>query len=276
MNRDDSKIVTLYNQVKMPVVGLGVWKADVGGDVETAVKIAVNGGYRLIDTATIYENEIGVGQTLRELDISREQLFITTKVWNTDQGYENTLQAFELSRKNLGLEYVDLYLIHWPIKATVIETWKAMEHLYQQGYVKAIGVSNFEIEHLEFLMENCQVKPMVNQVEFHPHLTQKKLLQYCKQQEIQVQAWSPLMRGNIFEVPLIQHLAHKYHKTPAQIVLRWDLQHGVATIPKSIKSSRIQENIDIFAFEIEQADMDRVDALNEDKRYGSNPNRYYE
>ncbi|MGA9174946.1 MAG: aldo/keto reductase [Thermoactinomyces sp.] len=261
----------LANGVKMPWLGLGVWKAKEGSEVENAVKEAIRVGYRSIDTAAVYKNEEGVGKAIKESGVAREDLFITTKVWNSDQGYESTLQAFETSRKKLGLEYVDLYLVHWPVQGKYKETWKAMEKLYKEGLVRAIGVSNFKIHHLKDLLADCEVKPMVNQVEFHPYLTQKDLLAFCKEQQIQLEAWSPLMQGEVVNVPEIKELAEKYGKTPAQIVLRWDLQHGVVTIPKSVKAHRIKENADLFDFELTAEDMAKLDGLNKDHRFGPDP-----
>ena len=269
-----SDSVKLANGVEMPRLGLGVWKAKDGEEVENAVKAAIETGYRLIDTAAVYKNEEGVGKATKASGIMREELFITTKVWNDQQGYESTLQAFEESRKKLGLEYLDLYLIHWPVKEKFKETWKALEKLYQDGWVKAIGVSNFQVHHLKDLIADAKVKPMVNQVEFHPYLTQKELLSYCKEENIQMEAWSPLMQGEVVRVDVIKELAEKYGKTPAQIVLRWDLQHGVVTIPKSVKEHRIRENADVFDFELSPEDMDKLDALNKNHRFGPDPDNF--
>ncbi|MBA4547805.1 aldo/keto reductase [Thermoactinomyces intermedius] len=269
-----SDTVKLANGVEMPRLGLGVWKAKDGEEVQNAVKAAIQTGYRLIDTAAVYKNEEGVGKAIKESGVSREDLFITTKVWNDDQGYDSTLQAFEESRKKLGLEYIDLYLIHWPVKGKYKETWKALEKLYEDGLVKAIGVSNFQVHHLKDLLADAKVKPVVNQVEFHPYLTQKELLAYCNEENIQLEAWSPLMQGEVVRVDVIKELAEKYGKTPAQIVLRWDLQHGVVTIPKSVKEHRIRENADVFDFELSQEDMDKLDALNKNHRFGPDPDNF--
>src|SRR5579875_2931424 len=258
----------------MPWLGLGVYKAKAGEEVERAVSAALRAGYRSIDTAAFYQNEDGVGKAVKESEIAREDLFITTKVWNTDQGYDSTLKAFEESRKKLDLEYLDLYLIHWPVKSKYKETWRALEKLYKDGLVRAIGVSNFHIHHLEDLMAESEVTPMVNQVEFHPRLFQKELLSFCKQQEIQLEAWSPLMRGELFENTTIVELAHKHKKTPAQIVLRWDLQHGVVTIPKSVHEHRIKENAEIFDFELTSDDMQKMDELHIGKRVGPDPDNF--
>ncbi|MDN4594300.1 aldo/keto reductase [Polycladomyces subterraneus] len=258
----------------MPWLGLGVWRAQEGGEVENAVKTAIRVGYRSIDTAAMYGNEVGVGRAVRESGVPREELFITTKVWNTDQGYDSTLAAFEASLQRLGMDYVDLYLIHWPVAGKYKETWKALEKIYRDGRARAIGVSNFQIHHLEDLMADAEIKPMVNQVEFHPHLTQKELRAYCSQHGIQVEAWRPLMKGEVANVPEIRELAAKYGKTPAQIVLRWNLQHGVVTIPKSVKEYRIRENADVFDFELSQEDMAKLDGLNRNQRFGPDPDNF--
>ncbi|BCU81115.1 glyoxal reductase [Polycladomyces abyssicola] len=274
MAKQIADTTVLANGVKFPWLGLGVWKAKEGNEVENAVKVAIQTGYRSVDTAAVYQNEEGVGKAIKECGVPREELFITTKVWNADQGYESTLKAFETSRKKLGLEYVDLYLVHWPVKGKYKETWKALEKLYKEGWVRAIGVSNFQVHHLKDVIEDCEVKPMVNQVEFHPYLTQKELLAFCKEQYIQLEAWSPLMQGEVVNVTEIQELAKKYGKTPAQIVLRWDLQHGVVTIPKSVKEHRIKENADIFDFELTAEDMAKLDALNKNHRFGPDPDNF--
>ena len=221
-----------------------------------------------------YENEEGVGQAIRESGIPREQVFVTTKVWNTDQGYETTLKAFDASLKKLGFDYVDLYLVHWPVKGKYKETYKALEKLYKDGYVRAIGVSNFQIHHLQDVLADCEIKPMVNQVEYHPRLTQKELLTFCRENGIQLEAWSPLMRGEILTEPTIVEIGKKYGKTPAQVVLRWDLQHGVVTIPKSVTPARIKENADIFDFSLTDEEMKQIDALNLNKRVGPDPDNF--
>ncbi|MBO2533432.1 Aldo/keto reductase [Planifilum fulgidum] len=269
-----SDATVLANGVNMPWLGLGVYKAKEGEEVEQAVKAALRIGYRSIDTAAFYGNEEGVGRAVRESGIPREEIFITTKVWNSDQGYERTLAAFEASLQRLGMEYVDLYLIHWPVKGKYKETWRALETLYKEGKARAIGVSNFQVHHLEDLMADAEIKPMVNQVEFHPFLTQEKLRDFCRREGIQLEAWSPLMRGEVVNVPEIVELAEKYGKTPAQIVLRWDLQHGVVTIPKSVREARIRENADLFDFELSAEDMAKLDALNRNHRFGPDPDNF--
>ncbi|MBS3742386.1 MAG: aldo/keto reductase, partial [Candidatus Cloacimonetes bacterium] len=238
---------------------------------------ALETGYRLIDTASVYGNEEGVGKAVRESDLPREEVFVTSKVWNTDQGYERTLKAFDKSMNRLGLDYLDLYLIHWPVSDLYKDTWKALEKLYNEGRIRAIGVSNFLIHHLKDLMEDAEITPMVNQVEFHPHLVQQELHDFCQKNQIQSEAWAPLMRGKVNEIPLLKGLAEKYEKTPAQIVLRWDLQKGVATIPKSSNPERIRSNADIFDFELSEGDVKRIDDLEqggEERVTGEHPDQY--
>ncbi|MFE4427220.1 aldo/keto reductase [Peribacillus butanolivorans] len=263
--------ITLHNGVKMPQLGFGVFKVKNGSETVESVKKAIEVGYRSIDTAAVYENEEGVGQAIRESGISREELFITSKVWNTDQGYETTLQAFDDSLKRLGLEYLDLYLIHWPGKDKYLETWKALEKLYNEGKVKSIGVSNFHVHHLEKLLENSEIKPVVNQIELHPLLTQVEIRDYCEKHDIKVEAWSPLGRGSLIEEPTINHIAKKHGKSSAQVLIRWHLQHEIVVIPKSITPSRIEENAQVFDFSLSLNEMNQIDALNKNERFGSNP-----
>ncbi|MBD2861970.1 aldo/keto reductase [Paenibacillus sp. IB182363] len=265
----------LGNGVRMPWLGLGVWKVTEGQEVEHAVRTAIETGYRSIDTAAVYGNEEGVGRAIRDSGVSRDELFVTTKVWNADQGYDSTLAAYEQSLGKLGLEYVDLYLIHWPVKGKYKDTWKALEHLYEQGRVRAIGVSNFHVHHLDDLLQDAVVKPMVNQVEYHPRLSQRPLLAYCQKNGIQMEAWSPLMQGKeLISHELLVGLGQKYGKSPAQIILRWDLQNGVVTIPKSVTPSRIRENADIFDFQLSAEDMSLIDGLNLDTRVGADPDNF--
>ncbi|WP_191562179.1 aldo/keto reductase [Metabacillus idriensis] len=269
---------TLHNGVKMPWLGLGVFKVEEGPELVNAVKTAIKLGYRSIDTAAIYENEEGVGQGIREgiaeAGISREDLFVTSKVWNADLGYESTISAYETSLAKLGLDYLDLYLIHWPVEDKYKEAWRALEGLYKEGKIKAIGVSNFQIHQLKNLMKDALVKPMVNQVEYHPRLTQKELQSFCREQGIQLEAWSPLMQGQLLDQPLLKELADKYNKSIAQIILRWDLQNGVITIPKSTKEHRIAENASIFDFELSKEDMELIHGLNQDHRVGPDPDNF--
>ncbi|WP_313636639.1 aldo/keto reductase [Paenibacillus sp.] len=264
---------TLNDGVTIPWLGLGVWQSKDGEEVIHAVKTAVEVGYRSIDTAAAYNNEEGVGQAIRECGVARDELFITTKVWNADQGYESTLKAFEVSRRKLGLDYIDLYLIHWPVTGKYRETWKALIHLQKEGLIKSIGVSNFQIHHLKDIIEDTGVVPVVNQVEFHPLLTQRELLKYANEQGVQLEAWSPLMQGNL-DLPLLNELAEKYGKTPAQIVLRWDLQQGVITIPKSVHADRIKENAGFFDFTLSDEDVKAIEDLNKDHRFGPDPDNF--
>ncbi|MEY8753805.1 aldo/keto reductase [Peribacillus frigoritolerans] len=263
--------ITLHNGVKMPQLGFGVFKVKNGNETVESVKKAIEVGYRAIDTAAIYENEEGVGQAIRECGVPREELFITSKVWNTEQGYETTLKAFEDSLNRLGLEYLDLYLIHWPGKYKYLETWRALEKLYKDGKVKSIGVSNFHVHHLENLLANSEVKPVVNQIELHPLLTQVEIRDYCAKHEIKVESWSPLGRGNLLEEPTINHIAKKHGKSSAQVLIRWHLQHDLVVIPKSITPSRIKENAQVFDFSLSLNEMNQIDALNKNERFGSNP-----
>ncbi|MED3994461.1 aldo/keto reductase [Peribacillus frigoritolerans] len=269
---------TLHNGVKMPWFGLGVFKVEEGPELVNAVKVAIKHGYRSIDTAAIYENEEGVGQGIREglkeAGISREDLFVTSKVWNADLGYESTIAAYEKSLQKLGLEYLDLYLIHWPVEGKYKEAWRALETLYKEGKVKAIGVSNFQIRHLKDLMEDAEVKPMVNQVECHPRLTQKEVQAFCKEQGIQLEAWSPLMQGELLDNEVLQAIATKHGKSVAQVILRWDLQNGIVTIPKSTKEHRIVENSTVFDFELTEEEMNQIDGLNQNHRVGPDPDNF--
>lgn len=265
---------TLHNGIEMPWFGLGVFKVEEGQEVEASVKMAIHAGYKSIDTAAIYKNEEGVGKAIRESDVPREELFITTKVWNADQGYDSTLKAFDESMEKLGLEYLDLYLVHWPVKGKYVDTWKALEKLYKDGKVRAIGVSNFQIHHLQDILEVAEVKPMVNQVEYHPKLSQVELLNFCKENEIQLEAWSPLMQGQLLENEVLKEIAASHDKSVAQVILRWDLQNGVVTIPKSVKEHRIKENADIFDFELSGEEMQKIHGLNEDKRVGPDPDNF--
>lgn len=270
--------VTLNNGVKMPGFGLGVFKVEEGPELVEAVKAAIKNGYRSIDTAAIYENEEGVGegirQGLKETGLSREELFVTSKVWNSDLGYEETLKAYETSLQKLGLDYLDLYLIHWPVEGKYKDAWRALETLYKKDKVKAIGVSNFQIHHLEDLLQNAEVKPVINQVEYHPRLTQKELRAYCEQQNIQLEAWSPLMQGELLDNDVLSAIAAKHNKSTAQVILRWDVQNGVITIPKSTKEHRIIQNADIFDFELTSDEMQEIDALNQNHRVGPDPDNF--
>ena len=258
----DEKYRTLYNGIKMPSIGFGTYKSGNDEDTARIVKYALEIGYRQIDTASFYGNEVGVGKGIKDSGIKREEIFLVTKLWNDDHGYENTIKAFNKSLERLQVEYIDLYLIHWPNKLNA-ETWRAFEYLYKIGKVKAIGVCNFKIGHLEELKATAEIMPMVNQVEIHPLSSKDIMLDYCNKNNIQLVAWSPIMRGKIFSNELIIALAEKYKKTIAEVILRWHIQRGVIPIPKSSNEERIKENIDVFDFEISKEDMDIIDSLNE-------------
>lgn len=267
---------TLHNGVKMPWFGLGVFQVEDGDEVINSVKWAIEHGYRSIDTAAVYKNEEGVGQAIKESGIPREELFITSKLWNSNQGYEETLQAFETTLSKLDLDYLDLYLIHWPVPKLnkYKETWKALEKLYKDGKIRAIGVSNFKEHHLEDLMTEAEIVPMVNQVEFHPHLQQESLHEFCKKHQIQLEAWSPLKQGKILADPTLTKIAEKHGKSTAQVILRWDLQKEVVTIPKSVKQHRIQDNSNIFDFELSEEDMQLIKEMNREERVGPDPDEF--
>lgn len=271
--------VTLNNGLEMPLVGYGVFRVPDGDDLADAVKTAIAKGYRSIDTAQVYRNEESVGRGIRaaidEGLVAREELFVTSKVWNDGLSYEETLAAYASSLEKLGLDYLDLYLIHWPgLDTNYIEAYKALEKIYQDGRVRSIGVSNFHVHHLEHLLKETTVIPVINQIEFHPHLTQEEVRNYCKEHRIQVEAWSPLMNGSLLEEALIQQLASKYNKTPAQIVLRYDVQHGVVTIPKTMTPSRMTENLDVFDFALADEEMAQLDSMNDGLRCGPDPEKF--
>ncbi|MGE8001644.1 aldo/keto reductase [Lysinibacillus sp. NPDC093190] len=271
--------VTLNNSLEMPLIGYGVFRVPEGDDLAEAVKTAIARGYRSIDTAQVYRNEESVGRGIRaaidEGLVTREELFVTSKVWNDGLSYEETLVAYDSSLEKLGLDYLDLYLVHWPgIDTNYVDVYKALEKIYQDGRVRSIGVSNFHVHHLENLLKETSVIPVINQIEFHPHLTQEEVRAYCKEKGIQVEAWSPLMNGSLLEESLIQQLASKYGKTPAQIVLRYDVQHGVVTIPKTMTPARMTENLTVFDFALTEEEMAQLDALNDGLRCGPDPEKF--
>ncbi|WP_342533691.1 aldo/keto reductase [Lysinibacillus sp. FSL K6-0057] len=271
--------VVLNNGLKMPLVGYGVFRVPEGDDLAEAVKTAIAKGYRSIDTAQVYRNEESVGRGIRaaieEGIVTREELFITSKVWNDGLSYEETLAAYDSSLEKIGLDYLDLYLVHWPgIDQNYLEVYKALEKIYQDGRVRSIGVSNFHVHHLESLLKATTVVPVINQIEFHPHLTQEEVRAYCKDKGIQVEAWSPLMNGSLLEETLIQELAAKYGKTPAQIVLRYDVQHDVVTIPKTMTPARMTENLAVFDFALTEQEMTQLDAMNDGLRCGPDPEKF--
>lgn len=265
----ENKLIKLNNGVDIPVLGFGTYKL-LGKDAFESVSYALEVGYRHIDTAKIYENEEFVGEAVKKSGLKREEIFLTSKVWNTDRGYDNTLKAFELSLKKLNTDYLDLYLIHWP-KDLNAETWRALERLYSEKRVRAIGVSNFKEHHLTELFKTCEVMPVINQVEFHPELTQPELLKFCSSKNIVIEAWSPLMRGKIFSMDVLKELSEFYNKTIPQIVLRWNVQLGVVTIPKSSTRERIKDNFNIFDFEISKEHMERINSLNKNLRTSHDP-----
>ncbi|MFI9628549.1 aldo/keto reductase [Streptomyces sp. NPDC052042] len=265
--------ITLNNGVEMPQLGFGVWQVP-DDEAAKAVATAIESGYRSIDTAAIYENEKGTGRAVAASGVAREELFITTKLWNTEQGYDSTLRAFDASLDKLGTDYVDLYLIHWPVPAkdAYVDTYKAIEKIYSEGRAKAIGVSNFLPEHLERLLGETSVVPAVNQIELHPQLQQAESRTFHAAHGIATEAWSPLGQGKgLLEVPTIVAIARKHGRTPAQVVLRWHVQTGNVVIPKSVTPSRIVENIAVFDFELDADDLAAIAALDEGKRLGPNP-----
>nr|WP_239253902.1 aldo/keto reductase [Listeria ilorinensis] len=268
--------IQLNNGVKMPRHGFGVYKLADENRFRTSLEVAAEAGYRLFDTAMFYHNEAYLGNFLASSGMKREDYFVTTKVWNTDQGYDNTLRAFETSLKKLQLDQLDLYLVHWPKQEPFFDTWRALERLYDQGLIRAIGVSNFEAHHLERLMTEANVLPAVDQVETHPHFSNRLLHRYLEELHIAHQAWSPLGRGPLLtSEPLLQEIGDKYGKTPAQVVLRWHLQNNVAIIPKSETPERIRENASIYDFALTGQEIRAIDRLNRGERVSNAPDVIY-
>lgn len=269
------KFATLNNGVKMPMVGLGVFRCS-DEEAYYTVKSALENGYRHIDTAMIYENEDAVGKALKDSKIPREELFITTKLWNEDMRKDNQRKAIEDSLKRLELNYVDLYLIHWPVKDKFVTSWLEMEKIYKDGLAKAVGVSNFLEHHLDEIFKVSHLIPAVNQVEFHPYVAQPNLVKFCKEKGIQFESWSPLgaTKNNLLKDNTIVEIAQKYNKTPAQIVLRWNIEKDVVTIPKSSNKERQKENINIFDFELSKEDISKIDSLDRNERVGSHPDTF--
>lgn len=268
--------LTLNNGLAMPQVGLGVYKMTDEIEASFAIQSALRMGYRLIDTASLYENEQIVGDAVKESSLRRDEVFLTTKVWNSDQGYDQTLKAFETSLNKLQTSYLDLYLIHWPgrEKEKYRETWRAFERLYSEGAVKAIGVCNFQVHHLEDLLAVCNEAPAVNQIENHPYLTQEEVRAYCREKNIIAEAWSPIARNKLASEPTLNHIAKKHGKSVSQVILRWHLQNGTVVIPKSVHPERIKENSELFDFQLSLEDIKNINALNKGERFGPDPDEF--
>ncbi len=263
--------ITLNNGVEIPRLGLGVFKSTPGPETEQAVIYALDAGYRHIDTAQIYRNEKDVGEAIRKSEVQRDDIFVTTKIWNNNQGYDKTLRTFDESLGVMGFEYIDLLLIHWPLEELRKDTWKALEELYKNKKCRAIGVSNYTIRHLQEMDDYAEIMPAVNQVEFHPYLYQKDLLEYCLQKNILIEAYTPLTRGEKLKDENLLAIAKHYEKTPAQILIRWCLQHDLVTLPKSVHRDRIIENADVFDFSISDTDMKMLDSFHENFRVAWDP-----
>ena len=272
MNLQSTK--TLANGVEMPRVGLGVYKMTDRDETLQAITTALELGYRAIDTAALYYNEEEVGEAIRHSAVPREEIFVTTKVWNSDQGYDNTLRAFETSLKKLNMDYVDLYLTHWAVEGKFVDTYRAIERLYDEKLIRVPGVSNHHEHHLEEILVSCHVAPMVNQIELHPYLNQAQIRAFCATKNIAVTAWSPLGRGNVLTDTTIVDIANQYGVTPAQIILRWHLQNDVIVIPKSVTPSRIKDNSELFHFELTNETMEQLNQLNRNERFGQNPDNF--
>ena len=263
--------VTLRGGVEMPMLGLGVWQSAPGEETRNAVSVALATGYRHVDTARAYRNESDVGAALRESGLPRRELFVTTKLWNADHGYDRALRAIDASLASLGLEQVDLYLVHWPVEGLRGETWRAMERILGEGKARAIGVSNYTVRHLDELLAKAKVPPAVNQVEFSPFLYQRALLEHCRRNDVQLEAYGPLVRGQRLRQPVLVRVAEKHGRTAAQVLLRWGLQHGLVVIPKSVHAERIRENAELYGFALDAEDLGALDALDEGLRTSWDP-----
>ncbi len=268
--------VQLNDGVEIPRLGLGVFKSEPGRETEDAVRWAIQAGYRHIDTAALYANEASVGAGMRSSGVDRSEVFVTTKVWNTDHGYDKTLRAFDASLSELGFDYVDLYLVHWPVPAggLAADTWRALETMRAEGRSRSIGVSNFEPHHLDQLAETSDVVPSVNQVELHPYLQQKDLQAYCRDHGIRLEAWSPLAKGEVVKDPVLRAIGDRYGKDPVQVTVRWMLQKGIVTIPKSVRQHRIVSNAEVYDFALDEAEMARIETLDRNRRTGPHPDRF--
>jgi methylglyoxal/glyoxal reductase len=266
--------ITLSNGVKIPQLGLGMYDPSFGDETYQAVLDAIKIGYRHVDTATVYRNEDQVGRAIKDSGVSRGELFITTKVWDSDQGYDKTLRAYENSLKLLGLDYVDLYLVHWPVRATRKEAYQALEDLYKRKLVRAIGVSNYLVPHLEELLTYAEIIPAVNQFEITPYLYSAETVALCHKHKIQVESYSPLVRGKKESDPRLVAIAKKYNKSTYQVLIRWALDHGFVTIPKSSDCQRIKDNFDVFDFKISTQDLDLMDTFHDGTRVAPDPNLY--
>ena len=265
--------VKFNNGIEMPILGLGVYKMTNKEELGNAVKWAIDAGYRKFDTAQFYNNEKELGEAIRKTGIKREEVFITTKIWNTKQGYNSTRKSFEESLEKLNMDYVDLLLIHWPgqKKERYLDTYRALENICQSKKAKSIGLSNFEIKHLKDIFAHCNIAPVVNQIERHPNLLRNELVDFCKKHNIVLEAWSPLGRGKLFNNDVILDIAKKYNKTPAQIILRWNIESNIAVIPKSVNKDRIEENINVFDFKLEQNEIEKINSLENGDRIGADP-----
>lgn len=270
------KKISLSNSVSIEQLGFGTFKIVEQQEANNAVMTALNNGYRSFDTAQLYNNEKILGEAFVNSGVARQELFLTTKVSNLNQGYEQTLKSFEQSLKDLQTDYLDLFLVHWPLKNHFFDTWKAIEQLYETKMVRAIGVCNFHQSHFELLKTHANIKPMINQIEIHPYLVQKELIEYLNKEQIAIEAWSPLARGRVVEEPLLINIGQKYQKSSSQITLRWHVQKDLIVIPKSVNPLRIAENMQIFDFELTDTEMQQIDSLNEDFRTGPNPDNVYQ
>lgn len=272
--------IEFYNGNQMPMLGFGTFRVENDDTCKEAVKHAIESGYRSIDTAKVYGNEEQVGQGIKEglesTGLNREDIFVTSKLFFEDFGRKNVAQAYETSIQKLGLDYLDLYLVHWPgtNEAIMIDTWKGMEDLYKDNKVKNIGVSNFNPDHFEALLAQVSIKPVINQVEFHPYFTQEKLRKYLEAQNIYMESWSPFMNAQILNDETLNEIGKEVNKSAAQVIIKWNMQHNVVVIPKSVTSSRIEENIDVFDFELSAEQMKRIDDLNKDQRIGPDPDTF--